>query len=120
MNAEVVNSTLSEIVKKAPGVKGAFLITEDGFPVMSTLETGEEEGRCTAVGAILSDAGEKGIRELNLGNLEAVVTLGTDGYFVITRAAQGMLLMVVALPEVPLGLVLLRVKRALQRLRDAL
>jgi predicted regulator of Ras-like GTPase activity (Roadblock/LC7/MglB family) len=120
MNTEAIQQILSEIVRKAPGVKGAFLITEDGFPVISTLETGEEEVRSTAAGAILYDAALKGIRETDLGELEAVATIGTKGYFVVTRAKEGLFLMVSANEDVPLGMVLLRVKKALPGLRDLL
>ncbi|RME64563.1 MAG: hypothetical protein D6778_07735 [Nitrospirae bacterium] len=120
MDTQGVQEVLNEITRKVPGTEGAFLITADGFPVVSTLETGEQEGRCTAVGAILYDAAQKAVAELHLGGLEAVITKATEGYFVISHAQDELFLMVLAKEDVPMGLVLMRMKKALPVLRKLL
>ncbi len=120
MDTPKVQQILNEITRKVPGTEGAFLITEDGFPVVSTLETGEQEGRCTAVGAILYDAAQKAVSELHLGDLEAVITKATGGYFVISQARDELFLMVLAGEDVPMGLVLMRMKKALVEIRKLL
>ena len=45
---------------------------------LATLQAGETETKSTAVGAILCESGERGIGELSLGSMDAVVTIGDD------------------------------------------
>lgn len=111
MEIEKIQRLFTDIKKNVNGLLGLLLITEDGFPIISTLEAGEEEIRSTAVGAILCDSGQRGIRELNLGEFEAVITLGTEGYFVLTRIREGAILMALASHDVALGMVLLKIRK---------
>jgi len=108
------------MVKNTPGLIGVLLITDDGLPIASTVQTPDTELSSTAVGAILCDAGQRGIQELGLGSLEVVVTLGTQGFYVVTRIVEGILLMAVASPDVLLGMVLLRFKKAKPLLAESM
>lgn len=120
MDTVSVKSTFDGILKNVPGLHQLLLITDDGFPILTTLEAGETEGLSTAVGAILCDSGQRGIRELALGELEAVITIGSNGYFLLARICARTLFMAVATHEAPLGLLLFRVKRAVPVIRTAL
>lgn len=112
MDFDSIKEMFLSIKKNVPGLEQLLVITDDGFPIISTLDAGEAEGRSTAVGAILCDSGQRGIKELDFGELEAIITLGTGGYFILTRIKEGILFMATASPEVSLGLLLLRIKRA--------
>ena len=120
MDVKAVEGVLSEILEKIPGLHGVLLITDDGFPIVSTLQAGEPETKSTAVGAILCESGERGIGELGLGAMDAVVTIGDDGFFVVRRVAKEMLLMAVAPHDVLLGNALMRIRRAVPRLVECL
>lgn len=120
MDAAAVDKVLNEMVKTTPGLIGVLLITDDGLPIASTVQAADTEMSSTAVGAILCDAGQKGIQELGLGAVEIVVTLGTEGFFVVTKVVEGILLMAVASPEVLLGMVLLKFRKAKPLLAESL
>ena len=120
MDVRAIKEVFENIKARIHGLQGLLLITEDGFPIVSTLESGEWEERSTAVGAILCDAAQRGVEELGLGELEAVVTFGEKGYFVLRRLKRGAILMAVASPDVALGMVLLRLKKALPLLRKVI
>jgi predicted regulator of Ras-like GTPase activity (Roadblock/LC7/MglB family) len=120
MDVHAVEGVLADILEKIPGLHGVLLITDDGFPIVSTLQAGETETKSTAVGAILCESGERGIGELDLGSMDAVVTIGDDGFFVVRRVAKEMLLMAVAPHDVLLGNALLRIRRAVPRLIECL
>jgi predicted regulator of Ras-like GTPase activity (Roadblock/LC7/MglB family) len=120
MNVSRIQQILSDIKDRVRGLDGLLLITDDGFPIVSTLDTGEREVRSTAAGAILCDAGMRGITELDMGNLEAVVTLGSKGYFVLNRIKKGAILMSIASPDIALGMILLRIKKALPEIMKAI
>jgi predicted regulator of Ras-like GTPase activity (Roadblock/LC7/MglB family) len=120
MDVHAVEGVLSEILEKIPGLHGVLLITDDGFPIVISLQAGEKATKSTAVGAILCESGERGIGELGLGSMDAVVTMGNDGFFVVRRVAEEMLLMAVASHDVLLGNALLRIRRAVPRLLECL
>ena len=120
MDTQTAENILSDIVRRTPGLHGMLLITDDGFPIVSTLQAGETEMKSTAVGAILCEAGERGIGELALGQMDVVVTIGSSGFFVVRRVAEGILLMAVAAQDVLLGTVLLRIRKALPQLVECM
>ena len=112
MNIEAIRHIFENIRCNLTAVDRLLLITDDGFPIVSTLASNEQEGRTTAMGAILCDAGERGIRELELGRMEAVINVGSDGYFITCKICDEVLLILVAGHQVPLGLALARIKKA--------
>jgi len=124
MDIRRVEQLLAEITAKASGITNVLIVTDDGFPIVSTLETGDEELRATAVGAIITEAGQRGTGELGLGDLELNIAMGTSGYFVIKRLIPGTILLVIVddkRPDAsPLGLVLFRVRQAVPHLMAAM
>jgi predicted regulator of Ras-like GTPase activity (Roadblock/LC7/MglB family) len=120
MDSAAIKEMFLSITRNAPGLEQLLVITDDGFPIISTLDSGEAEVRSTAAGAILCDSGQRGIKELSLGDMEAIITLGTEGYFILTRIKEGILFMAIAATDVSLGLILLRIKRAKPDLLEAL
>jgi predicted regulator of Ras-like GTPase activity (Roadblock/LC7/MglB family) len=112
MDVAVIRRLFEATKRDVRGIDRLLLITDDGFPIVSTLDAGEEEVRTTAVGAILCDSGQRGIAELALGELEAVIVVGDEGYFVLSRIRPGAILMVSASPDVALGMVLLKIRKA--------
>jgi predicted regulator of Ras-like GTPase activity (Roadblock/LC7/MglB family) len=122
MNIEKIREIFTEIKGKNDGIKDILLVTEDGFPIVTTLETGDEEARSTAVGAIICEAGQRGIQELELGHIDVSVIIGTKGYFIMKRLQQDSIIMVVVDDRgtaAPLGLSLLRIKNAVPRIKSA-
>ena len=122
MNIEKIREIFREIKGKGDGIKDILLVTEDGFPIVTTLETGDEEARSTAVGAIICEAGQRGIQELELGHIDVSVIIGTKGYFIIKRLQQDSIVMVIVDDHgtaVPLGLSLLRIKNAVPKIKRA-
>ncbi len=119
MDLAAVRSEFADIKERTQGVRSLLLVTDDGFPLASTLDAGEEEVRSTAVGAILTDAGARALSEMDLGNLDVVVALGETGYFVLKRLDENATIMAVCGRDVQLGLVLARVRSAFPRILEA-
>jgi len=124
MNVTKIKALLDEMTSRVTGIKNILIVTDDGFPIVSTLEAGDEEMRATAVGAIISEAGQRGIKELELGDIELNIAIGTYGYFVMKRLITGTVLLVIVDSKnessSPLGLVLLRVRRMVPELLVAM
>jgi predicted regulator of Ras-like GTPase activity (Roadblock/LC7/MglB family) len=118
MDVGKVREIFLKIKENVPGIREVLVITEDGFPVVSTLEAGDEEVRYTAGGAILCDAGQRGVDELGLGGLEAVVTVGSEGYFVLAPVTDETVMMIIASSDVALGMVLMKLRKTLPIIRE--
>ncbi len=118
MDVGKVREIFLKIKENVPGIREVLVITEDGFPVVSTLDAGDEEVRYTAGGAILCDAGQRGVNELGLGSLEAVVTVGSDGYFVLSPVTDETVMMIIASSDVALGMVLMKLRKTLPIIRE--
>jgi predicted regulator of Ras-like GTPase activity (Roadblock/LC7/MglB family) len=124
MNIKRIEQLLGEITSRVNGIKNILIVTDDGFPIFSTLEAGDEELRATAVGAIISEASQRGTVELELGDIELNIAIGSYGYFLMRRLIPGTILLVVvdSMDESssPLGLVMLRVRRMVPDLLEAM
>ncbi len=122
MDAHAIRKVFLDVKRRVQGIRDILLVTSDGFPIVSTLETGEAEARSTAVGAIICDAGRRGVEELHLGEIDFSVTFGTQGWFRMRRLREGHILLAVAEGEdaAPLGLILLRLKRAVPAIEEAI
>jgi predicted regulator of Ras-like GTPase activity (Roadblock/LC7/MglB family) len=124
MDIKRIEQLLQGITSRVTGIKNILIVTDDGFPIYSTLEAGVEELRATAVGAIISEAGQRGIKELELGDIEVNIAIGTYGYFVMKRLIPGTILLIIVdsndKKSSPLGLVLLRVRLTVPELLKAM
>jgi len=119
MNLQQLNTVFDRLIERTRGIRSILLVTDDGFPIVSTLESGDEEVQSTAVSAILTEAGERSVSELDLGNLDAVVSIGSDGYLIQKRLATNATILLVAEPQVMLGLALARLRQALPEITAA-
>lgn len=115
MDTRLIREAFLDVKRNARGVRDVLLVTADGFPIVSTLESGDAEARSTAVGAIICDSGLRGLEELRLGEIDFSVTFGTQGFFVMKRLQGGHILLVIVEGDdaASLGMVLLRIKRAM-------
>ncbi len=122
MDVKKIREIFTDIKKKTRGIRDVLLVSEDGFPIVSTLEAGDEEAKSTAVGAIICEAGQRGVRELNLGEVDLGVTIGTEGFFVMKKLAVGSIMLVVVENDeaaAPLGMVLMRIRNAAPEIMNA-
>lgn len=120
MDVKKIKEVLSEITARNRDVRNALIVSDDGLPAVSTLETGHEEARKTAVGAIITEAGLRGLKELKLGDIDLSVTIGTDGYFVIKRLVPGFIMLVIADSKCPLGMTLMQIRKAVPEIMEGM
>ena len=122
MDTLKIKKIFEDTKKRVQGIRDILLVTDDGFPIVTTLDTGDEESLSTAVGAIISDAGQRGVKELSLGEINLSVVIGTDGYFVTKRLQQGAIIMTIVDNSdmaASLGLCLFRLRRMVPELMQA-
>ncbi|SHK46596.1 roadblock/LC7 domain-containing protein [Thermocrinis minervae] len=107
---------LQELIKNT-GLEGAALVSADGLPVSSVLKPGLEEDRIAAMSAAILSLGERVAEELEKGGLEQITVKGHNGYVILTGIGSDAVLVVLADNNAKLGLLLMEIKKAQDKLK---
>ncbi|WP_456384591.1 roadblock/LC7 domain-containing protein [Persephonella sp.] len=112
-------SILQSIINNT-GADGAILISPDGLAVSSTFREGQDEDRIAAMGAAILSLGERVNTELQKGELEQLYVKGSHGYILFTGIDNLAVLGVTTSGNVKLGLILMEVKRAVEKFKEVM
>lgn len=107
---------LRELIKNT-GLEGASLVSADGLPISSVLKPGLEEDRIAAMSAAILSLGERVSEELAKGGLEQITIKGESGYAILTGVGHDAVVVVLADNNAKLGLLLMEIKKAQERLK---
>lgn len=113
---EQLNRILRSLQAESPDIEAAALMSEDGLVIASALPQHIEEIRIGGMSATLLSLGTRAAAELKLGGLHQVLIRGEQGYAVMSTAASGTLLLVIATHQAKLGLVFLDMSRAVNEI----
>lgn len=113
---EQLNRILRSLQAESPDIEAAALMSEDGLIIASALPQHIEEMRIGGMSATLLHLGSRAAAELTLGGLKQVLIRGDHGYAVMSTAASGTLLLVLATQNAKLGLVFLDMSRAVNEI----
>jgi predicted regulator of Ras-like GTPase activity (Roadblock/LC7/MglB family) len=108
---------LQELIKNT-GIEGASLVSADGLPISSVLKPGIEEDRLAAMSAAILSLGERVSEELGKGSLEQITIKGQDGYVIMTGVGTDEVMVVLADNNAKLGLLLMEIKKAQEKLKQ--
>lgn len=108
---------LQELIKNT-GLEGASLVSADGLPIASVLKPGMEEDRLAAMSAAILSLGERVSEELAKGVLEQITIKGADGYVILTGVGRDAVMVVLADNNAKLGLLLMEIKKAQDKLKS--
>jgi hypothetical protein len=111
------SQVLQELIRNT-GLEGASLVSADGLPISSVLKPGMEEDRIAAMSAAILSLGERVVEELTKGALEQVVIKGRDGYVILTGIGSDAVLVALASDDAKLGLLLMEIKKAQEKLKQ--
>ncbi len=120
INIEKLNSVLDNFVSGTNDVQGASVVTPDGLALASSLPSGMDEERVSAMSAAMLSLGERIGKELGRGGIERIYVEGDDGYGVLTSCGEDAVFLVLASKAVKQGVLMLEIKRALGELKPAL
>jgi predicted regulator of Ras-like GTPase activity (Roadblock/LC7/MglB family) len=116
-NMDRYSQILQELIKNT-GLEGASLVSSDGLPISSVLKPGMEEDRLAAMSAAILSLGERVAEELAKGALEQITIKGHDGYVILTGVGNDAVMVVLADNNVKLGLLLVEIKKAQEKLKQ--
>lgn len=107
---------LKDLQGNTPDIEASAVVSVDGLIMASSLPSGVEEDRVSAMSAAMLSLGERIAGELGRGGLDEVYIHGNDGYVLLMSSGNEAVLTVLARQEAKLGLVLLEMRRAAQEL----
>jgi len=111
---------LRDLQVSTPDIEASAVVSVDGLSMASSLPTGVEEDRVSAMSAAMLSLGERIASELGRGSLNEVYVKGENGYVILTAVGEEAVLTVLARAGAKLGLVFLEMRRAAEELADVL
>jgi predicted regulator of Ras-like GTPase activity (Roadblock/LC7/MglB family) len=107
INVAKLESILQNLVTSTSDVQGAALVSPDGLPLASTLPSGMDEERVSAMSAAMLSLGERIGNELSRGVIDRLYVEGDKGYGILTSCGEEAVLLVLASKAAKQGLLML-------------
>jgi hypothetical protein len=112
--AETKQEKLVAILKelrKIGDIQGSSVVSRDGLIIAADLSQDVDEETFAAMSAAMQGAAETAISELKQGGLNQIIIDASKGKMITIGAGTLAILVVLAKPEVNLGLILLEMKK---------
>ncbi|MFW9914472.1 MAG: roadblock/LC7 domain-containing protein [Candidatus Thorarchaeota archaeon] len=113
-----IEALLRDVEQRIPDLEGLSVVTKDGLPIASALNTKVDEDRISAMTAASLSLAERVVAELERGKMDEMIIKGSAGLIIIRDAGQYAVLTGIARSDAKLGLVLLDMRRCAQTLSD--
>lgn len=110
--SQLMVSRLRDLQAGTPDVEASAVVSVDGLIMASSLPSGVEEDRVSAMSAAMHSLGERISTELGRGVLDQVYIRGDAGYVILMSVGQEAVLTVLARKNAKLGLIFLDMRRA--------
>ncbi len=115
-----LSAALDDFVRSSADVVGAAVVSFDGLVMASALPKDLEEDRVGAMSAALLSLGEQAAIGLGRGQLNQVFVEGEHGFVFLMSAKDQAVLAAVADRHAKIGFMLFEMRRAAERVGDAL
>jgi predicted regulator of Ras-like GTPase activity (Roadblock/LC7/MglB family) len=115
-----LDQVLGALLRQAPDVEAAAVVSFDGLPMASALPAGMDEDRVAAMSAALLSLGERAAQGLGRGDLSQVYVEGDAGTVFLVSADDEAVLVAVARAGAKVGMMLFEVKQAAEAVATAL
>jgi predicted regulator of Ras-like GTPase activity (Roadblock/LC7/MglB family) len=107
---------LRDLQAGTPDIEASAVVSVDGLIMASSLPSGVDEDRISAMSAAMLSLGDRIASELSRGNLEQVYIRGSEGFIVLMAVGEDAVLTVLARKSAKLGLIFLDMGRAVEDL----
>ncbi len=115
-----LDRALVELIRQAPELEAAAVVSFDGLAMASLLPVGMDEDRVAAMSAALLSLGEKASQGLGRGDLSQVYVEGESGTVFLVACQDEAVLVAVAAAGSKAGLMLFEIRRAAQTIAEIL
>jgi predicted regulator of Ras-like GTPase activity (Roadblock/LC7/MglB family) len=115
-----LDQVLATLLRQAPDVQAAAVVSFDGLPMAAMLPPGMDEDRVAAMSAALLSLGERAAEGLGRGALSQVYVEGEHGTVFLVSADDEAVLVAVGAEGAKVGMLLFEVRRAAAAVADTL
>ncbi len=98
-----LHRSLEDLVKQSPHIRGAVLVSNEGFLVASTIDDGETIG---PIASNLFDLADKAVQRVSQGTVQRVIVDATEGTIAAVPAGPHAVLITVVNRQAKLGVVM--------------
>ncbi len=120
INSEKLGHILRNFVSTTADVQGAAMVTPDGLPLATSLPTGMDDERVSAMSAAMLSLGDRIGRELARGEIDRIYVEGDEGFSILTSCGEDAVFLVLAGKSAKQGVLMLEIKRTLTDLKSIL
>ncbi len=117
---EMMVDRLRDLQTGTPDIEASAVVSVDGLIMASSLPTGVDEDRISAMSAAMLSLGDRIASELSRGRLERVYISGDAGIIVLMAVGEEAVLTVLARSTAKLGLIFLDARRTAEDLEELL
>jgi predicted regulator of Ras-like GTPase activity (Roadblock/LC7/MglB family) len=117
INTDKLGIVLQNFVSATTDVQGAAVVTPDGLPLSTSLPSGMDEERVSAMSATMLSLGERIGMELSRGTIDRILVGGNQGVGILTSCGADAVLLVLANETAKQGVLMLEIKRVLAELK---
>ncbi len=97
-----LHRSLQDLVKQSSHIRGALIVSNEGFLVEAAMEDAETVG---PIAANLYDLSEKAIQRISQGNLQRVIVDASEGTIAMVPAGPHAMLVAVINKQAKLGVI---------------
>lgn len=115
---EQIHNILEKLKGGHDGVEGCILVTAQGLPIDSAIDSSADEDLISAMTASISSVSERVTQELGKGQINNISILGDHGYIILLDIAARAVLTVLAKTDANLGLILLLARKSCAQLAE--
>lgn len=103
-----------------PDIEASTIVRTDGLVMASALPKDADEGLIAAMSAALLNIGNRAVAELARGDMDKVIVSGSKGDIILRGVGLEAVLSAITRPGANLGLLLVEMKRAGDRIQEVL
>ena len=111
---------LRDLQLSTSDIEASAVVSIDGLSIASSLPSGVEDDRVSAMSAAMLSLGDRIAQEMGRGTLTQIYVKGEQGYVILSAIGEEAVLTVLAREDAKLGLVFFDMKRATEDLRALL
>lgn len=108
---ELMVDRLRDLQATTPEIEASAVVSVDGLIMASSLPSGVEEDRVSAMSAAMLSLGERISSELGRGLLDQVYTKGKSGFVILMTVGEEAVLTTLVREQAKLGLIFLDMRR---------
>lgn len=117
---EELEKILKEMEASDPDIEASAVVRTDGLVMASALPKSADEGLIAAMSAAILNIGSRALSELAKGELEKIIVSGSRGDITIIGVGKGAVLSAITRPGANIGLLLVEMARAREKIEAVL